>query len=158
MGEGVPQFAAPDIVADVVDAGIAELRIAQPAHRVIFIEALLCLGGRFDMPFDQRGGESASDFMGEHRLSGTGFALDEKRTFENDCGVHRHGEITRRDIVLGALKMHGNLLFSSRTVLAPPACNCKGMVFAPLSQCSGKWPETRKVVPNQDDGQTGTCP
>jgi len=157
MGEGVPQFAALDIVADVMDADVAQLRVAQSAHRVIFIEALLRLGRRFDMPFDQGRGEGAGNFMGEHCLSGTGLPLDEKRALQNDGGIDRHGEIVRRDIVLGAFKTHRNLLFSPRTVLAPAAGNCKGMVFAALSQYSGKWPEMGKIVPNQGDGRTGTC-
>ena len=34
--EGVPQLAALDVVADVRDALVAELAVAQPRHRVVF--------------------------------------------------------------------------------------------------------------------------
>ena len=39
--EGVPQLAALDVVVDVVEAGVAELAVAQPRHGVVFVEALL---------------------------------------------------------------------------------------------------------------------
>ena len=41
--ERVPQHAALDVVRDVADVLVAELRIAQPRHRVVFVEALLRL-------------------------------------------------------------------------------------------------------------------
>lgn len=52
--ERLPQLAAQDVVGDVVDAGVAKLRIAQPRHRVVFVESLLRLGGRLDVPLQQR--------------------------------------------------------------------------------------------------------
>ena len=39
-GERLPQLAALDVVADVVDALVAELAVAQAGDRVIFVEAL----------------------------------------------------------------------------------------------------------------------
>ncbi len=44
--ERVPQLAALDVVADVLDALVAELAVAQARDRVVLVEALLRLGGR----------------------------------------------------------------------------------------------------------------
>ena len=52
--ERVPQLAALDVVADVGDALVAELAIAQARDRVVFVKALQRLGGRLDVPLDQR--------------------------------------------------------------------------------------------------------
>ena len=52
--ERLPQPALDDVVADVVHALIAELRIAQPRDRVVFVQSLLRLGGGFDVPLQQR--------------------------------------------------------------------------------------------------------
>ena len=48
--EGLPQLATPDIVANVRDPRIAELAVAQARDRIVFVEALLGLGGRLDVP------------------------------------------------------------------------------------------------------------
>ena len=77
--EGVPQLAALDVVADVLDALVAELAVAQPRYRVVFVEALLRLGGRLDVPFDQRRADRLGDFVRQHGLAGAGFALDQQR-------------------------------------------------------------------------------
>ena len=50
--EGFPDFAFIDVVFNVVNTIIAELRIAKPRDCVIFIKALLGLGRGFDVPFD----------------------------------------------------------------------------------------------------------
>ena len=52
--ERVPQLAAHDVVGDVVHPLVAELAVAQARDRVVFVEALLRLGGRLDVPLDQR--------------------------------------------------------------------------------------------------------
>jgi hypothetical protein len=45
-----------------------------------------------------------------------------------------------------------------KVLIAPGPRDCKGMVFAVLSQSSGKWPDLRKVFANHDDEQKETCP
>ena len=77
-GERLPELALADVVGDVVDALVAELAVAQPRHRVIFVEALMRLGGRLDVPFDQRRAERGGDLMGEDGLAGAGLALDQQ--------------------------------------------------------------------------------
>ena len=106
VGEGFPQLAALDVVRDIRDPGIAELAVAQPRHRVVFVEALLRLGGGLDVPGQKRRAERFCDFLGQHGLAGTGLALDQQRALEHDRGVDRDLEIIGGDIALGAGKFH----------------------------------------------------
>ena len=48
--ERLPQHAFHNVVCDVFDTRFTQLRIAQAAHRVVLVKALLGLGGRFDVP------------------------------------------------------------------------------------------------------------
>src|SRR6185295_2913995 len=105
-GEGLPQLALADIVADVGDAGVAELAIAQAANRVILVEALQRLGRRFDVPLKERGLDRLGDFDGENRLAGAGLALDEQRSLQGDGGVDRDLEILSGDVGFSALELH----------------------------------------------------
>ena len=61
-GEGLPQLAALDVVADVRHARIAELAVAQAGDRIVFVEPLLGLGGGLDVPGDaaERSGSGRS--------------------------------------------------------------------------------------------------
>ena len=49
-GESPPKNALNNVILDVLDPRVAELRVSKAAHGVVFIEALLCLGGGFDVP------------------------------------------------------------------------------------------------------------
>ena len=121
--EGVPQLAALDVVADVAHALVAELAVAQPRHRVVFVEALQRLGGRLDVPFDQRRVEALGDLQRQHGLAGAGLALDQQGPLERDRGIDRDLEIVGRDIGAGAFKPHGcfpSLLLHSGW--RPPPC------------------------------------
>ena len=108
-GERLPQFAAADIVGNVVDALVAELAVAQAGDRVIFVQALLRLGGRFDVPLDQRRIDRLGDFIGQHGLAGAGLALDEQRAAQRHRGVDRDLQIVGRDIALGTFEAHHGL-------------------------------------------------
>ena len=109
--EGLPELAALDIVGDVRHARIAELGIPEAGHRVIFIEALLCLGGRFDVPGDERGLKGLGDFLGEDGLAGAGLALHQERPLEHDGGIDGDLEIFGGDIACGTGKAHEGTLF-----------------------------------------------
>ena len=115
VGEGFPQFAALDVVGDVGDPGVAELAVAQPRHRVVFVEALLRLGGRLDVPGQQRRAERLGDFLGQHGLAGAGLALDQQRALEHDRGVDGDLEVVGGDIVLGAGKFHRSVCLVVRS-------------------------------------------
>ena len=77
--EGLPEAALHDVVADVVHARIAELRIPQARDGVILVQALLRLAGRFDVPLEQGPAERAGDLLRELGLAGARLALDEQR-------------------------------------------------------------------------------
>src|SRR5437870_5105412 len=62
--ERLPQHAADDVVADLAYAGVAKLGIAQAAHRVVLVQALLRLGRGFDVPFEERQPERPGHFDG----------------------------------------------------------------------------------------------
>jgi hypothetical protein len=107
VGEGVPQLAALDVVADVLDPPVAELAVAQARDRVVLVEALLRLGGRLDVPFDQRRADRLGDLVRQHGLAGAGLALDQQRPLQRDRGVHRHAQVVAGNIGVGAGKFHG---------------------------------------------------
>jgi hypothetical protein len=104
--ERLPQLAAPNVVGDIRDARVAELRIAQARDGVVFVEALLGSCRRFDVPGDERGAERAGDLLGEQSLACARLSLDEQRTLERDCGVDRGLELVARHIRSRALKTH----------------------------------------------------
>ncbi len=110
-GEGLPEHALHDVVADVLHAlaalGVAQLAVAQPAHGVVFVEALLGLGGGLDVPLQQRQPQGARHLLGQQGLAGARLALDQQRALQGDGGVHRELEIRRGDITFGALEFHG---------------------------------------------------
>ena len=114
-GEGFPQLALLDVVADVVDALVAQLAVTQARHGVIFIEALLRLGGGLDVPLDQRGVQRLGDFMRQHGLAGAGLSLHQQRTAQHDGSIDRDLEILGGNIGLGAFKTLLGHKFSCET-------------------------------------------
>src|SRR6516164_10354983 len=102
--ERFPEFSRHDVVGDIVYPLVTELAVAQTRHRIIFVEPLLRLRRRFDVPGDQVSGDSAGDLMGENRLAGSRLTLDEEGAFECDRGVDRHPKILGSDIGVGALE------------------------------------------------------
>jgi hypothetical protein len=105
--EGLPQHALDDVVVDVLDLGVAELRVTQAAHGIVFVQALLRLGGGLDVPLQQRHAQRFGDLLGQHGLAGTGLTLDQQRALERDGGIDRQHQVLGGDVVLGALEFHG---------------------------------------------------
>ena len=83
---------------------IAQLAVAQTRHRIVFVEALLRLRRRFDVPGNQVSGDPVGDLMGEDCLTGPRLSLDEQRALECDRGIDRHPKVLRSDIRVGALE------------------------------------------------------
>ncbi len=77
-------------------ARIAELRIAQAAHRVVLVQALLRLGGGFDVPFEQREPDRLCNLHGEHGLARPRLAFHQQRALERDRCVDGEGEVVGR--------------------------------------------------------------
>jgi hypothetical protein len=104
--EGLPELALADVVAHVVDPRLAQLAVAQPAHRVVFVEPLLRPRRRLDVPFDQGKAERGGHLPGEFGLAGSGLSLHQKRPFEGHRRVDGNGQVVGRDIRLGTGKFH----------------------------------------------------
>src|SRR6185437_2491939 len=92
---------------DVLDPAIAELAVAQAGDGVVLVEALLRLGGRLDVPFDQRRAERLGDFVREDGLAGARLALDQQRALQGDRGIDRHAQVVTCDVGIGSRKFHG---------------------------------------------------
>jgi hypothetical protein len=90
----------------IAHALVAELAVAQARHRVVFVEALLRLGGGFDMPFEERRADRLGDLEREHGLAGAGLALHQQRPLEGDRCVHRDLEVVGRDVAAGTFETH----------------------------------------------------
>ena len=87
--EGFPEIALDDVIADIPDLGVAELRIAQARHGIVLVQALLGLGGGLDVPLVERLRERPGDLGREQRLAGAGLAFDEQRARQHHRRVHR---------------------------------------------------------------------
>ena len=104
--ERLPQLAALDVVRDVLDALVAELAVAQARDGVIFVEPLLGLDRRLDVPLDQRRAQRLRHFLRQHGLARSRLALDEQRALERDRGVHRNLQVIGCDVGLAARELH----------------------------------------------------
>src|SRR5690606_38637282 len=98
-GEGLPQLALFQIVAHVVDPRVAQLAVAQAADGIVFIEAVVGLGRRLDVPGYQRRIQRAGQFIGQDRLARAGLALDQQRPFKRYGGVDRDLQVFGGDVV-----------------------------------------------------------
>ena len=96
--ERVPQFAAHDVVGDVVHPLIAQLAVAQPGDRVVLVKSLLRLGGRLDVPFDQRMTRALRHLMRQNGLAGARFALHQQRPLQRHRRIDRDLEIAGGDV------------------------------------------------------------
>jgi len=106
-GERLPQLAGLEVVANVVNPLVAQLAVAQAADGVVFIEAIVGLGRRLDVPGDQRRVQRLGQLVGEDRLACPGLALDQQRPLQRHCGVDRDLQVLGGDIVRGALEPVG---------------------------------------------------
>ena len=64
-----------DVIRDVVNPLVTELRISEARDGVVFVEAVLCLGRRLYMPFDEGSRDRVRDLYREHGLPGSGLTL-----------------------------------------------------------------------------------
>ena len=103
-GEGFPELALDDVVVDVVDPVVAELRVAKARDRVVLVQPLARLRDRLDVPLDEGGADRARHLLGEHRLARAGLSLDEERPFEGDGGVHREHQVLGGDVGIGTFE------------------------------------------------------
>ncbi len=88
---------------DLVDA---QLRVAQTAHRIVFVQALMGLGRGLDMPGDQFRAEGLGQLLGEHGLAGAGLALDQQWTLQRDGRVDRQLQIVSGNVGRRTFELH----------------------------------------------------
>ncbi|MPM96528.1 hypothetical protein SDC9_143692 [bioreactor metagenome] len=93
-----------DIFFYIVDAGLAELTVVQPGHGVIDIQAVLSLGGGFDVPNNQIEIQRLRRCLCQHGLARAGFALDEQGLLKRPGDVRHPQQLRRGDIVLCAFQ------------------------------------------------------
>ena len=92
--------------------------ISQPADRVVFVQALLRLGGGLDVPLDQRRLDAFRDLHRQHGLAGAGLTLHQQRPLQRDGCVDGDLEVVGSDISAGAFETHEfpfNCRIDSRT-------------------------------------------
>jgi hypothetical protein len=102
--EGLPQRALHDVVADVADFLVAELRVAQARYGVVFVQALVRLGGGLDVPLQQRPAQRARHLFRQHGFPGAGFSLDQERALQDERGVDGEFEVIGGDIAVGPVE------------------------------------------------------
>ncbi len=93
-----------------MDLGVAQLRIAQPGHRIVLVQPLLGPGGRLDMPLDQLQPERLGNLLGKHGFARAGFTLDQQRLLQTDRGINSHLQLIGCNVRLGSCKSHNFLL------------------------------------------------
>ena len=113
-GESLPQRSLHDVIADFRDARIAELRIAQPRHRIVLVQSLRRPGGRLDVPLEQRLVERAGNLHGEQRLAGAGLALDQQRPRQQHGRVDGRHQLLGRDVAVRAPELPAHAARCSR--------------------------------------------
>jgi len=110
----LPQDTLDDVVVDILDPFIAQLRITQTRYGVVFVQSLLRLGCGFDMPLQQWPLQSRPHFFGQHGFAGARFTLDEQRALQRQGSIDRKFEIVGRNITGGTFKScflsHGGLV------------------------------------------------
>ena len=100
-GEGLPQLAQLDIVADIVHAVGAELAVVEPLDHVVDIQSVLGLGGGLDVPDDELLAQGIRHRLSQHGLASPRLALDEQRLLQCYSDVHRHHQLFGCHIVSG---------------------------------------------------------
>ncbi len=85
--ERLPDLAAHNVVCDIVDAIVAELRIAQARNRIVFVKTLLRFGRRLDVPLEKRFIEGTCNFLGQLSFARAGLALDQYWSLKRDRRV-----------------------------------------------------------------------
>jgi hypothetical protein len=105
--ERLPKHAALDVVADIPDAAVAQLRIAQAGDGVVFVKSLLRFRRRLDVPLVERSAERAGDLLGKERLARTRLPFDQQRAREGERRVDRELQVVGRNVRRRSFEPHG---------------------------------------------------
>ena len=100
-GERLPQLAAADIVGHVMHPQIPKLAVAQPADRIVFIEALLRLGCGLYMPLNQRHLQCICHLSRQFGLARPRLALHQQGALQGHRCIDRNRQIVGDNIAVG---------------------------------------------------------
>src|SRR5467141_2957895 len=100
--ERLPELSRHNVVADIVDALVAELAVAEARIRIVFVKALLRFGRGFDVPGDQIPSDGAGNLMRQYCLAAPRLTFDEQRALQRDRGIDRNLQVRRHYISSGA--------------------------------------------------------
>src|SRR2546428_4994056 len=142
--ERLPQHAADDVVADLAHAGVAKLGIAQAAHRVVLVQALLRLGGGLDVPFEERQLERLCNLHSEHGLAGARLAFYQQRALERDRRVDRERQVVGGDVSFRTFESHQSA-FESGCASLYTIVRC---VHCFRRCCASPFPPERRLSPS----------
>ena len=92
------QRAELDVLANVADIAVAKAGVVEPLHGVVDVEPVLGLGGRLDVPGQQRLAEVLGDRLGQHGLAGARLAANQQRLLERAGDVHRVAQLGRDQV------------------------------------------------------------
>ena len=109
MGKGFPQLAFFQVVGHIFHPFGAELGVTQARHRIVLVQALLGLGGGFDIPGEQRQAQGLGHLFCQQGLAGTRLTLDQQRALEGDRCVNGHFQVVGGHILVSTLKLHETL-------------------------------------------------
>ncbi len=102
----LPQLALLDVVADIIDFFVTQLAISKAADGIVFIKALLRLGGGFDVPFDHRQAKCGTHLSGKFCLAGARLTFDQQGPLKGHSGVNCDGQIVGCHVTVGASELH----------------------------------------------------
>ncbi|MNL41679.1 hypothetical protein D3C87_1641010 [compost metagenome] len=102
--ERLPQGALHDVVADVAHFLVTQLRVAQARNSVVFVQALMRLGGGLDVPLQQRPAQRARHFFRQHGLAGARLALDQQRALQSQGRVDGQFQVVGGDVRVGPVE------------------------------------------------------
>jgi hypothetical protein len=85
---------------------VTQLAVTQAADGVVLIEALLGLGGGLDVPLQQGHAQGFGHLLGQHRLAGAGFTLDQQGALQLEGRIDGQFQVIGGDVLIGTLEFH----------------------------------------------------
>ncbi len=108
--ESLPQLTFHDVIANLMDPLITELRITQAGYGIILVQPLMGLGGRLDMPLIEWHSQCLCDFLCQHGLAGAWLPLDQEGATQGYSSIDCQIEVICCYIRICSVKSH-NLSF-----------------------------------------------
>ena len=102
--ERLAQLAELDILFNIVHAFTAELAVVQTLDGVVYIQAVLSLCRRLDVPNDELLAQGLRNGLGQHSLAGAGLALDQQWLLQRDGDVDDAQQVLRDNVLAASLE------------------------------------------------------